>query len=875
MFSLLMTGIRRRKKEIIPIVLVTLIITFFMSGILMVQSILNAYIKEQNRENYGDWIISAEDETLTHPYLTDKGFLKTGPYIYDEAGVSYGLRIGYVDESLTSFARIKLYEGRLPENETEIASDLKTLQDMGYSYDLGQQITIAYNAAEGTQEQDMRTKTYTLVGTVKPFSSMWMGSFKYPRLLVSEKEMDTYPLNATIWFYRFDPKLKDVDGAEFFGAFKEGKEGLTFNSYVYSSILWDSRDFYRIVSYMMITVAVFAVTWLLSSYVDRRLKEYYRFRTMGASRRKLNGLIFLECAAACVPAAVIGIAASYAISAAVCTAIAKSVRLEGFFAFEWPIFLIQLAAVFGSILVSIFLVFLRTGDKRLTAGTRPVREKDTKILKKRFSVLKSPEKELLLRRSAIRRGPRILFTIFTLMVMAFLVICFLQLKTAFTVLKDVNRTEDFKIKATERRELRFYDVPMTVDWFMPFYGMTAEDVEELEQIYGVRSVDTATVNQALRLNWDGIENSRYAETGEGIYLDMYDGTGIGVPASSYPDEKIPEKVAAVYGIKLSRQQRYDFAEGKAAILMRPGGIIEQNKEHPEGIRVKYEDTTLKTGDFIRLYWWDQPEKTIELPVIVVDQSGDIYDEMKIVSDNEWIYEHTTGEFHVFMADSVSEQLRQFRGEDNYKWNRLEIWASQFSSFEATDKVLASYANKWKYTYENHLEYKRYMLHSNVVQPLLIYGCFFIMTLLVYIIIQHNYTLLFGRQMKDEVRLMKQVGMTDKAMNQMVFRHKIREYLPVIIGLAPGLLLTYFREYYFIKTVMAENHELAMALRIMPGVVTDNPWLAALDLTVTCGIHWLVLMLVIIFILMVIAASRVHKKSIRERQDESIRLRKTA
>ena len=51
MFSLLMTGIRRRKKEIFPIVLVTLIITFFMSGILMVQNILNAYIKEALEEN--------------------------------------------------------------------------------------------------------------------------------------------------------------------------------------------------------------------------------------------------------------------------------------------------------------------------------------------------------------------------------------------------------------------------------------------------------------------------------------------------------------------------------------------------------------------------------------------------------------------------------------------------------------------------------------------------------------------------------------------------------------------------------------------------------------------------------------------------------
>ena len=164
MFSLLMTGIRRRKKEIFPIVLVTLIITFFMSGILMVQNILNMYIKEQNRENYGDWIISSEDGSLDHPYLSNKGFLKCGTYICDEQGKSLGLKAGFLDSSLLSFARIRLYEGRLPENDTEAAADLNTLQELGYSYDLGQQITVHYSVVdEEAEEPEIFTKTYTII----------------------------------------------------------------------------------------------------------------------------------------------------------------------------------------------------------------------------------------------------------------------------------------------------------------------------------------------------------------------------------------------------------------------------------------------------------------------------------------------------------------------------------------------------------------------------------------------------------------------------------------------------------------------------------------------------------------------------------------
>ena len=49
MNELIFTGMKRRKKEFLNIFLVTLIVTFFMSGILMFQNILKAYILEKNR----------------------------------------------------------------------------------------------------------------------------------------------------------------------------------------------------------------------------------------------------------------------------------------------------------------------------------------------------------------------------------------------------------------------------------------------------------------------------------------------------------------------------------------------------------------------------------------------------------------------------------------------------------------------------------------------------------------------------------------------------------------------------------------------------------------------------------------------------------
>lgn len=47
--------------------------------------------------------------------------------------------------------------------------------------------------------------------------------------------------------------------------------------------------------------------------------------------------------------------------------------------------------------------------------------------------------------------------------------------------------------------------------------------------------------------------------------------------------------------------------------------------------------------------------------------------------------------------------------------------------------------------------------------------------------------------------------------------------------------------------------------------TASPWLAALDNVIYCGIPWLILMLMIIYILMVVTACLTNRKSVREEQ----------
>ena len=118
-------------------------------------------------------------------------------------------------------------------------------------------------------------------------------------------------------------------------------------------------------------------------------------------------------------------------------------------------------------------------------------------------------------------------------------------------------------------------------------------------------------------------------------------------------------------------------------------------------------------------------------------------------------------------------------------------------------------------------------------------------------------------MKDETQLIKQIGMTDRAMTRMIVRHKIHEYLPIFAGLIPGLLMYYLQTYFsYRKTLRPGQNE--VLLRFL-NKSTANPWLAALDVVIYCGIPWLILMLLIIYILMVVTAWLTNRKSVREEQ----------
>ena len=150
-FQMMMKSIRRRKRELRYVSAVTFIAVLFLTSVSVFQNTMDQYVTVTNYENYGEWILSSVEDpgsqdvtfrNLEHPYFSKTGICRTGPGILDADGEDSNLSIGTLDEALTDIGNISMYEGRMPEKDNEIAMDLPSLAALGYSYEVGQTVTV-------------------------------------------------------------------------------------------------------------------------------------------------------------------------------------------------------------------------------------------------------------------------------------------------------------------------------------------------------------------------------------------------------------------------------------------------------------------------------------------------------------------------------------------------------------------------------------------------------------------------------------------------------------------------------------------------------------------------------------------------------------
>ena len=861
MTELIFRGMKRRKKDVVYIILVSFIVTFFMSGILMFQSILDSYVREKNRDTYGDWVIASESSELSHPYLAEKGSVSNAVYLCDQEGAVLGKTLGSISAELMDFGHIGLYEGHMPENETEIVSDLQTLQRLGYSYDLGQQITIRWNEAALGEEKVIREKSYTLVGTIKPFNQLWSSQrfISYPNLFVTDQEMQSYEKEVrTIWFYRLDPARTDIDPEEFYKGFQESNQEtpLVFNSYVYGSTIWGSDGAYKLAIGMMIVLAVFAISFVLSAYVDRRRSAYFRLRMIGCPRIKLNGIIFTECSLPTVLPAVLGLGLSYLAGAIVCRIIAKSVGLRGFFGFDGPVFLLQLLAIFGTIVLSILLAMQRTHDRMLSQESKALSKKEIQRIRRALPKLRLPEKELFKRQRLLHPGTRLAAILFTVVVTAFLCSCFGKVITAIQGYRNLKEEPDYVISVRNPEEMARHYLYVAEDgslyenadqvgylrrtYFNPYYGPSDADLQVLRSVEGVAGMEGLVWDDMHFLRWEGCEESpRLKMTsgmlveGTAVYTEVI--TEATASVNIVSDVGFLKEFCGDLGESFPQEDYEAFKRGELVFVLGKNAPDTLNPE--TGELVKVPDETLQDGDLLTIFS-EHNEDGLKIPVRIIENDSFLWKYYFIVN---------RGGIPVFVSEGVAEKLRALENPvPEFRKNRFLFRFSALSSFDATDKILASYASSQANgEYFNNAESKRHQMREAVLRPLLIFGSLLLMTTAVFFIVQRNFIEIRGRRNLDSLRRFRKIGMRRRELKKNLLLSECFEAAAVFWGLLGVIVLHWIsRVIDYRKTLGGVNQ--GMTFVNLTKQYTQNPYLAATDRLISWDTVFTILLVALLF-----------------------------
>ena len=142
---------------------------------------------------YGTWdaVVYGAEDTLYedlqgHAAVEKTGRMELWGYVLDSETKVCG-SLGCVDEAFIHMGGVELEEGRLPEQENEIAVEGSVLLKLGYEKELGQEIelkvveTIPHGKAGiDKKESQSAVKRYCLTGIVNNYSAYWQEDGEWP-----------------------------------------------------------------------------------------------------------------------------------------------------------------------------------------------------------------------------------------------------------------------------------------------------------------------------------------------------------------------------------------------------------------------------------------------------------------------------------------------------------------------------------------------------------------------------------------------------------------------------------------------------------------------------------------------------------------------
>lgn len=852
MIKMVLKGMRRRKKEIRYVSVVTFMAVLFMAAITLFQSIMDNYLYERNIQAYGNWMVSSVGQKLAHPYFSIEAACTTGISLADENGDENGIMMGKVDESFKLVQGDCFYEGRMPENGNEIAMDTVSLAELGYNYDLGQTITIRWVDSSGT----VKTKDYELVGTMKCFSRVWEteGSCDLPNFFLTEEEFGKYGIKGTkTYFYQISQEYSDINTFEFAQSFKEGENHVAYNSYVYENKFWDSTEVYESVTKILMAISVLAISYLLIAYTGKRRGVYYRYRCIGASKNQVRAIVAFECIYATLPMIVMGMAVAYLGAYGICHFVGSTNGMDNLYVFDGHLLAEQLISIVGVVLVAVLATQFSISERRLTGNTGTVKPSRYKRLRRIAAKSRKPEKTIFKRQRIVRPVQSIVSAVFTVIVCGSLVFCIYKIQDSVDLgLSILDMKDDFYMDKSGSYKFEMGESTYNLDLYDMYDGLEDNALKEIEACLGIAQAEKEMRDEMHYFQWKGMENSPLIKLvtegyeGDLLYVEP---TGIygmwadyNMSISFYDDmSKYCQEVTGWNG--QGSVDWEEFERGDSVIL-----LINNERWLSEEIKLP-RDETIAVGDSLDIMDRDG-NKVMSVKVGEIRYCEGYSDDF-----------YTSG-YKMVASVSLAQRMAELEGKEP-QYNVVKVAYDETSSYQSTDKQMAKIATKYGAFYYSEAEYIR-ITKQEMVQDIGIYGTVFLLILVIYIVIQRNFMVSKNKYWRERFKLLKQIGMEDKQYAISAFVAECKSFLWIFAGLFAGYLMMWYSKYIEYFKAFGDKVETLY----VDEIVAVKTYKYALDDVMQSTEHiWLAAVTAGVYIVMIISSALVIRKCIKRGEEK--------
>lgn len=782
--NLLARSRRRRRKQLRRITMIACCISIFLCGSMLYQGHMKPYQRQADLKNYGHWILRQKlpegQEGLSHPYLEQSGEMTTAVPIYgkaekrEEEAEDTGYYLGTISEHAEEMGNLRLYEGRMPQAEDEIVMELGILNRLGYSYELGQQVTVSCGKYMDVtaliladRKQEFVTNTYTLVGTLENYTDKWESGDVLPNAVVSQSAFQKLDCESTRYvFYSLKEEYQDINALEFVKPIMKGKgiekpvessdDTLIYNDYVYEHHVWGSETQSRNITLCLMVMGSCAMIYLISSYQKKRRGHYYQLRCIGATKWQVRKFSVVEMLMTVLPASLFSIFISYMLCFGITEYIARQNQYASFFEFRLELFIRIMAAIFLTFLIALLISQLLLGNSRISIQKRTIGKLAKKHLRRQAA-----KGKLLHAGRIARRKDRLHFLQNFCIRMVGIAICIVVLyslshitemqllyKWQCTVLRDAS------LCTNNRTKRNFKDSSYDV-WDMS-KSFPSYLEKNLETMIGIQDISYSTYDATHDFEWEGKEVSADETYYEAIYYAN--------PDSVWKDfEK---------QIRWEGADAQKFATGEQVLLCVSPFAYEDDHWSED---MMY-DRSLKPGMKLRI-----PTKTGEVEIVLAG----IVDRSRILAG--WNYE-SDADYEFLCAESLGQQIAK---GDGISWGHTHasITFNKLSDAEATGKQLSVLALENGLTMDSAFETLQ-KTYRETLQTAVLYGSFCIMLLSIYLLLRTCMLRDLFLKEQEEYQKLHRLGMSRAALFKMSFWKGIREGASYLLALpiAFGLVL---------------------------------------------------------------------------------------